>query len=436
MYKRLLGYLLLVAAGFVLTVTGCSLIDGGTDDAPTGQEGALTDTALEKPFWEEKRNVVMIVLESTRARSMTPYNEDLETMPFLDDLARQSLLAERAYTILPHTSKALVAAECGVPPHAVRQITEAEPNGIPARCLADLLKKQGYETAFFQPAGVDWENRPQLIENFGHEELTSLEDMDPTGFERANYFGYEDDIMLEPIRGWLEENGDEPFLNTYKTLTPHHEYLAPTRYGRENFVEDDEVNRYLNSIRYVDFFVKNIIEMYKELGLYEDTIFVIYSDHGEGFGEHGRTQHDNVIWEESLRIPLIVHDPQRFQNGRRVDELANLTDILPTVVDLLGYKVTGGDYPGYSLLELPEDRTLKFSCWDDDKCMASLNGDEKYIYHYPGAQPEGMDQEQLFDLSEDPLERNNLAGLRSEELEQRREELFEWKSANERLYKQ
>ena len=240
--------------------------------------------------------------------------------------------------------------------------------------------------------------------------------------------------MLEPIRGWLEENGEEPFLNMYNTLTSHHPYVVPTRYGQTEFADWDRLNRYLNTVRYVDFFVKNIIEMYKEMGLYEETIFVFYGDHGEGFGEHARFQHDHVIWEEGLRVPLTVHDPQRFENGKRVEELANLTDILPTVTDLLGYELPDGEYTGSSLLDLPKDRTPKFYCWDDAKCMASLKGDEKYIYHYPGEQPEGMEQEQFFDLSEDPLERRNLASERPEELERRREELFEWRSENRAMY--
>ena len=415
-----------------LAVAGCSLL-GDDSESPSG-EGALADTSLEKPFPAKKRNVVTIMLESTRARSVTPYNEDIKTTPFLDDLAQKSLVAERAHTIIPHTTKALVSAECGIPPHLRREITEAESGGIPARCMADLLKDQGYKTAFFQPGGVNWENRTQLIENFGYEELISLEDMNPTGFEQANYFGYEDAVMYEPIRGWLEANGNKPFLNTYKTLTPHHPYFAPTRYGIKDFSKKDNLNRYLNSVRYVDFFVKNIIEMYKEMGLYEDTIFVIYGDHGEGFKEHGRTQHDNVIWEEGLQVPLIVHDPQRFKNGKRVNEPANPTDILPTVTDLLGYEVKGGDYPGYSLRDLPENRTLKSSCWYDDKCLASLKGDEKYIYHYKGEQPKGIKQEQLFDLSKDPNEKNNLAKSHPKELRQRKKELFDWKAENERLY--
>lgn len=429
MLTKYVASLLVLASLFI---TACS-ISGGGSDKPVREE-SLANASLKKPLLAEKRNVVTIMLESTRVRSVTPYNEDLDTTPFLDGLAKESLVAERAYTTVPHTSKALVSAECGIEPNLIREITEAEPGGIPARCMADLLRERGYKTAFFQPGGVDWENRPQLVENFGHDELISLEDMNPEGFDWANYFGYEDAIMYDPIREWLRENGDEPFMNTYKTLTPHHPYLAPDRYGIKDFSEKDMLNRYLNSVRYVDFFVKNIIDMYKEMGLYEETIFVIYGDHGEGFEEHGRTQHDNVIWEEGVRVPLIIHDPQKFQNGKRVEELASITDILPTVVDLLGYEVANGDYPGYSLLELPKNRTIRANCWTDEKCMMSLNGDEKYIYHYKGEKPKGMKQEQFFDLSKDPLEKNNLAKSHPKELKKRKKELFQWLEENDELY--
>jgi arylsulfatase A-like enzyme len=115
------------------------------------------------------------------------------------------------------------------------------------------------------------------------------------------------------------------------------------------------------------------------MGLYDDTIFVIYGDHGEGFGEHDLNQHDNTIYEEGIRIPLIIHDPMRFHSGERVMTLTNETDILPTVSDLLGYEVEGGEYPGRSLLaSSKEDRTLFFSCFDDYRCLASLKGEEKY----------------------------------------------------------
>ena len=100
----------------------------------------------------------------------------MQTSPFLDELAGESLLAEKAYTGVPHTTKALAAAECGVEPHPVREVSESTPDGVPARCLAELLGDQGYESVFFQPAGTDFEGRPQLVENFGHDELISIEE--------------------------------------------------------------------------------------------------------------------------------------------------------------------------------------------------------------------------------------------------------------------
>jgi lipoteichoic acid synthase len=379
---------------------------------------------LEQTAKTEKPNVVLIHLESVRARSVTPYNEGLQTTPFLAELSQESLLAERAYTVVPHTSKAITSVNCGIEPHLVREITEVEPNGIPARCLPELLEEQGYDSVWFSSATEKFEDRRKLVGNFGYDEFYPVEAMNKEGFQRSNYFGYEDDIMLEPSREWLETHRDKPFLATYLGVTGHHDYRLVTRYGVKDFAEKDGLNRYQNSVRYLDFFVRNIIEQYKELGLYDNTIFVIYGDHGEGFAEHDLYQHDNTIYEEGLRIPLIVHDPGRFQGGERVETLTNQTDILPTVFDLLGYKVEGGEYPGESLLAPPdEDRKLFFSCFDDYRCLASLKGTEKYIYFF------GNKPEELYDLSSDPLETNNLADERSsKEMKERRSEVLAWYS--------
>jgi len=232
--------------------------------------------------------------------------------------------------------------------------------------------------------------------------------------------------MLEPSRKWLEENGDDgPFLASYVTITPHHEWLEPDRYGLRDYHVEERLNRYLNTVRYVDFFVRNLIEQYKELGLYEDTIFILYGDHGEGFAEHGVRGHDNVIHEEGLRVPLIIHDPQRWKDGERIggDFPVNHMDIPPTVLDLLGYRLVGGEYPGVSILGPPIPRPLYFNCRPDLLCMASIEGYQKYIYHF-GKQPE-----EFYDLEEDPFERNDLADrVAPEELARRREELLEWRS--------
>jgi lipoteichoic acid synthase len=334
--------------------------------------------------------------------------------------------------VVPHTTNALVATLCGIDPPMGRWQTHSIGGRIPVRCLPELLGDQGYDSVYFTSSEQTFERRPEVVENMGYEEFYPVESMDKEGFEKANYFGYEDEVMLKPSREWLKDNGDDgPFLATYETITPHHDYRAPDeRYGRKEFAEKDGLNRYLNSVRYVDFFVKHLMKQYKELGLYEETIFVFYGDHGEAFGEHGLYQHDNVPYEEGLRVPLLIHDPGRWENGERVEAPTNLLDVLPTVLDLLGYRVEGGRYPGSSLLEpLPEDRTLMAGCFYEHECLVSIEGEEKYIYHY------GDEPEELFDLSEDPLEKNNLVGERPERaLQERRRELLAWAARVEAAY--
>ncbi len=187
---------------------------------------------------ENRRNVVVVVLESTRARSTTPFNEDLKTTPYLDKLAQESLFFEQAYAVVPHTSKALVASLCGVAPPLDTQRTESEPDAIPARCLPDLLADHGYRSVFFQSATKNFERRPQLVENLGYEDFFSTEDMNKKGYDKANYFGYEDDIMLPTSEKWLRKNGGEPFVATYLTVTAHHNYVVPDTYGKRKFAED------------------------------------------------------------------------------------------------------------------------------------------------------------------------------------------------------
>jgi arylsulfatase A-like enzyme len=389
----------------------------------------LANVRLESTSRTLRRHVALIHLESVRERSVTPYNDDLETMPYLAGLASDSLLVERAYTTLPHTSKAIVSVNSGLYPSPVTDIIEAEPGGIPARCLAELLTEQGYRTAWFQSAKQSFEDRVQLVQNFGYGFFQAYESMKTEGFQLANYLGYEDDIMLEPSRRWLDENGEDPTLVMFLGVTPHHQYLAPTRYGRKHFAKRGGFNRYLNAVRYDDFWTRNIIEMYKELGLYENTIFIIYGDHGEGFGEHGRYQHDGVIWEEGLRVPLIIHDPQRFDGGARLEGPAHLMDFAPTIADMLGYEVVDGEYPGRSIFDLPGERTLFFGCRPDLLSTARIQGEEKYIYHF------GNRPDELYDLAKDPLERNNLAAMASrKELDQWRSQLLEWHAENTAAY--
>lgn len=385
-----------------------------------------TDTRLVPTPGTQKKNVVFIHLESTRAESVTPYNPDLNTTPYLNELAKRSIFAGDAYTIVPHSSKALTAINCGIYPHLTNEITEAKPGGVPANCLPKLLGQQGYNTVTFQSATSKFEDRSGLLDNLGYQQFFPLESLPKKGFEKANYFGKEDNIMLKPSEQWIKKHSDRPFMMNYIGVTGHDGYLPLKRYGTKHYTDDAKLNRYLNDLNYLDHYVKNVMDMYKRLGLYDNTVFVIYGDHGEGFGEHGLYQHDNTIYTEGIKIPLMVVDPGgRYRYGKTVSTPTNELDIMPTVLNLLGYKATdGGGYKGRSMLATPDEhRTLHFSCWDDYTCLASVKDNKEYIYFF------GNKPAEVYDLQKDPQEKNDIADtIPREMLNERRAELLQWYS--------
>jgi len=193
-----------------LVVTGVKAAMTKEDTGAAIAHPAANARLVRTPRTEEC-SVVLVHLESIRAQSVTPYNEQLKTTPFLDELANKSLLAERAYTIIPNSLKASISANCGIEP-SLRPAVEAEPGGIPAPCLAGLLKGQGYRTVFFQSASENFMYFGDQAKDLGYEEYYPLESMDTQGFERSNYFGYEDEVMLKPSEEWLRKWGNKPFV--------------------------------------------------------------------------------------------------------------------------------------------------------------------------------------------------------------------------------
>ncbi|NHB83873.1 sulfatase-like hydrolase/transferase [Tessaracoccus sp. HDW20] len=140
---------------------------------------------------------MLITLESQRATSTLPETRQPVT-PFLDSLAEESLRPERGYSLLPHTSKSITAVTCGMAPPLDDENTEADPGSLPGKCLPELLAEQGYATAYFQTATEHFERRRGTTANFGYRDFFPVDEMSKAGFSKANYFGYEDDIMLGP----------------------------------------------------------------------------------------------------------------------------------------------------------------------------------------------------------------------------------------------
>ncbi len=376
-------------------------------------------------------NVVLVVLESTRASSTTVHAPQLKTTPFLASLARQGRWAERMYTVIPHTSKALVGILCSLTPWPRTPILEAQGGPFPGGCLATLLRREGYATAFFQTATATFEQRAALIENAGFEDFFERDDM-PPNFHRSSYFGYEDRAMLGPALDWVARHRTRPFLLTLLTLTSHHNYVVPRGFPRRDFGHQGHYESYLNTLRYVDDFLREVHHGFARMGLLDRTVFVVVGDHGEGFGEHGRYQHDNTIYEEGIHVPFVVAGPGVPSPGRPIRGLRQITDVMPSILELLGYRIEGGRLDGRSVFSSPWRQAVHVACWYHDYCMARVTERRKFVYHYWRRPPE------VFDLTTDPFERHDLRArgeVPRSELVSSIESLRRWKREADRWWR-
>jgi len=369
----------------------------------------LPEERLDKPIIVEPgesfrpMNVVLIIFESLSWKYCDIYKPGIETTPFLAELSKKALLVERLYTVDPHTTKALIPIIAGIYPYPEPAVLEARPGILPEKALPHLLRKVGYRTAFFQTAN-NYEDRPSVVANLGYDTFRGLYSMPQEGFAYVNYFGREEMMMLKPSLDWVEENKNQPFFLTYLTLSTHHEYGFPPDFPARDFkVENKNLKRYLNAVRYIDFFIKRVFEEFEKRALLGTTIFIIVGGHGESYGEHGLTGHNYSLWEEGIRVPGIIYALALFPEAGKIEGFRSILDIALTVCDLLGLKVTEGEFLGKSLMTpADENREFFYTGWLKARIMAARKGKMKHVF------PDWNPQAEVYDNLTDPEDSHNL----------------------------
>ena len=380
----------------------------------------------------KKRNLVIIVLESTRADATSVYNPELDTTPFLKKISEKSIIARNAHSLIPHTSKCLVAIHCGIEPGIKTAIIEAEKHGIPAKCLPELLNEIGYKTVYFQTATEHFENRRGIVGNLGFSKFFPGNLLPKLNYQPTNYFGYEDRILLAPSKEWhlkrLRDEPNRPFMVTYLTNISHHDYSLPSTHKKKWFHPNAFYNQYLNTVNYMDSFVKDILHQYIELGIYRNTVFVFIGDHGESFREHGYYGHSNTVYWEGNQIPFMIHDPLKFHQSIEIDYPVYQPDLLPTLLGLLDLQLDKNTYRGYDILKGRSNRKLYGACWNENICASTYDNNYKYIYFF------GKKQDEFYDLRNDPLEKKNIISTTNENIESWRNSSLEWYHMNKNFY--
>jgi len=360
-----------------------------------------------------KSNVILIILESAGANSTSVSDAGPDNTPFLKSFAEKSTVVEQMYVVVPRTLAAWISVLQGVYPAAsnvtMRWGDKLEREDAAIASLPNLLRPFGYQSAFFTPTHLDFENERQLISNIGFDKVVSKSDYQGDEFEIVNYFGYEDRVMQQPILDWIDKNAaaESPLFLTIMTNVGHHNYKPPQSWPVRSFDSPlgEPHNDYLNSLAYIDSFLEDLFKSLADRGVLEDSLVVIIGDHGESFGEHGKNHHMAVMYEESLHVPAIIYSSAATARVKSIPGIWQLPDIFPTIIDMLGYEMRNGSVAGRSLFEsAPANRRVYFAGALDNSYLGLREGNLKYIYYF------GRRPTEVFNIDIDREERNDLCG--------------------------
>ena len=328
-------------------------------------------------------NVVLVVVDTMRADTLAPMRKRGQAWaksgdtPFLDEWLAHSYLFTRAYAAATNTGRST--------PTLMRSIQSFDDpyDGV---ALGPRMQALGY-TACATVLDFFFAGKQKQAEAL----LEGFEDV--VVFERG-----QTGVAVPEALAQLERVGDRPFL-AWVHLYPLHEPGFDGRLLGDG--DGSRTVRYRKSLRWLDGQMRELVEGIDALGLGDDTIVVLASDHGEGLGDHGAWLHGSVIYDEVLHVPMAFAIPG--QAGGRIDTLVGNIDLVPTLMDLLGAGAQPTDR-GRSLVPLMvgEADTVERSYYAETSrgtFTAVVRGHDKLIYDVDS------DVFHHYDLAMDPRER-------------------------------
>lgn len=402
------------------------------DHMPPMFETAAATLEVQKDAPVSRKNVIIIMLESTRLGATSLGNPSLGTTPFLADFAAHNTVVPDMHAVIPRTSAAWVSVLNGVWPGTDEEMADWTNRGK-ATSLPLLLSTRGYSSAYITSAHLTFNYDAALIkkEHFGT--VLDADSLPSQGFEHPNVWGYEDRIMVQPSLNWVKQQQEQknPFLLVMMTTTGHYDYRYPSTWKTHDFgFRDQSYDRYLNCISYTDAMLKEFFDGLDKLGVLRSSIVIIMGDHGESFAEHGATAHSLDLYDETLKIPTIIHDDGVLAAGTSISGLREEVDVFPTVLDALGLTTTNATFSGTSLLKpVPPDRTLYYSGALYSQATAMQKGTTKYIYNF------GRIPTEVYAIDQDPTEQHDIAStLPRLAIDKAEMELLVWRERVSRAY--
>jgi len=346
------------------------------------------------------RNVLLISIDTCRADRLSCYGYWYNTTPNIDAIAGRSVLFENVISPVPQTLPAHCSMLAGtIPPYHQVHDNLNEVLGESHMTLAEILKENGFTTGAII-SGVVLDVRYGLGQGFDTYNCEFEEPIKTTRFtERSG--GEASKVAIEWLEGHKEDDKFFLFLHYYD---PHHRYEPP-----EPFATRFRDHPYDGEIAYTDYCIARVTDKLKELKLYDSTLLIITSDHGEMLGEHGESCHCYFIYQGAIKVPLIFKLPGSAK-PRRIKDIVGLVDIAPTVCSLLDIEmpshVQGTDLSDYIKGHQPKALDRYIYCeslvptkYGANSLLGVVNQQWKYIQT---TRPE------LYDVVKDPAESENL----------------------------
>jgi len=364
--------------------------------------GAVTDTSLvlgDLAGLARGRSVVWVILESTGARALTSYGASRAAMPNLDQLARQAVIFDHAYSVYPESIKGLFSVLCSSEPEARSEASDYAVGKVPCRSIADEMAQAGYRTGLFHSGWFAYLGMRAVVEGRGFGEL---HDAGTIASPFRTSFGVDDRATADRFLAFVDGvPSGQPFFALFMPIAGHHPYHAPGD-GPRPFPDQEDKDAYANDLHMADEAFGRLRQGLRDRGRDEGTIYVVFGDHGEAFREHdGNIAHALFLYEENVRVPLLIAAPGVLPVARRIQGDASLIDLAPTTLALAGLHVPA-QYQGRSLLGSPA-RVARFATEQAVRRVGLRDGQWKFILD------EDSGRAQLFDLTTDPEERRNLA---------------------------
>jgi arylsulfatase A-like enzyme/Tfp pilus assembly protein PilF len=371
-------------------------------------------------------DVYLITIDTLRADHLGCYGYKQIDTPALDALAADGVRFTKAFTHSPITNTSHITILTGLLP-SVHGVTDF---GIPLSpqhvTAAELLKKQGYQTAAFIGAVIlDSDTlAPGLNRGFDFYDNFPAKTETKERWGRVERRGME---VVEHAEAWFDKHRTGPHFVWVHMYDPHDPYEPPPP-----FSEKYKDHLYDGEIAYADSAVARWIAFLKKAGVYDNSIIVVTGDHGEGLGEHGEETHGLFLYDSTLHVPLIVKTARAEHHGTVIDTEVRTTDILPTILSATGVALPT-ELNGESLFPLieqdnraqpPANRALFAETdyplrWGWASLRALRIAETKLI---EAPRPE------FYDLHTDPKELKNLYAPDSVKVQGIRADMAKWKA--------